>query len=125
MPLFSILATVILSASQSADLSVTEALAELHLEVFEAKFREAGVVETADFAVLADADLAALGLNVVQRRKFQSALAAPSSESTLLGAGQTTFGSAGKAVQLVKGENELYNHTCTDSKTKANTVCVL
>lgn len=98
------------------------------LEALAPAFEAAGAETDADLALLTDADLAALGLNLVQRRKLQRHLELQRHQGVVEEAsfarrdlapgsvaGLRTFGSAGKAVTLAAGENELYNHTCSSS----------
>jgi hypothetical protein len=87
-------------------------LARVGLTEFESAFTAAGVDQTSDIVLLTDADLAGLGLNLVQRRRLQQHLGHDASMTASSVDGLRTFGSAGKAITLQPGENLLYNHTC-------------
>ena len=101
------------------------ALKSVGLEELAPAFTAAGVQTDADFALLTDTDLVSLGLNLVQRRRLQRHLGGSVEEVGFANrasgsvADLRTFGSAGKAVTLAAGENELYNHTC------GSAVCIL
>ena len=87
-------------------------LRHLSLQQFADQFERAGVDNLDDLALLTEDDLTNFGLNLVQRRRLQKHLSTKHDNLEAV----RTFGSAGKAVSLVKGENELYNHTCSQNE---------
>jgi len=94
------------------------------LAEFEPAFVQAGASSDTDLALLTDADLQSLGLNLIQRRRLQQRLAHATATASETVDGLRTFGSAGKQITLAAGENELYNHTC--SKRRAlGSICIL